>query len=204
MTVRVFEDQGAAEQNKAVVVGRVQSIGPVDVIMSHLGTEGEVVCSLEDQRTGAHISSDKDTAVADEDTGYDGDTSTLTFTGQTLNNLPVVPGTVTVKPTAGGDTVNATDRDGDGILYTSDGDEDVCGSINYFTGALELSYPAGKAPNTGDIDCDYEYQDATLKARGRRNFRVNNVLQEETVVVKAAASNAGGVKIRVDGIATWV
>lgn len=85
MSVRVFEDQGAAELNKAVQVGRVESIGPVTVIVSNLanaddGVSPNLVVSFENEQTEAQIFADTDTAVADEDTGYDGDTSTLVFT----------------------------------------------------------------------------------------------------------------------------
>lgn len=209
MSVRVFEGQGAAELNKAVQVGRVESIGPATIIVSNLPNADDnvnpnLVVSFENEQTEAQIFADTDTAVADEDTGYDGDTSTLVFTGQSLNNTPIIPKSVTVKPTAGGDSVNLIDRDGDGNLYTVDNDEDLAGTIDYFTGALELSFPAGKAPNTTDIDADYSYQDEALVAGGRKNYQIANSLPDESIKVFAATDQATGAKVRTEMVGTWL
>lgn len=204
MSVRIFEDQGAAELNKAVKVGRVESVGPITVVAQNLSELHNVVLSFENETTASQVFSDKDTAVADEDTVYDGDTSDLVFTGEDLDNTPIIPGSVTVKPTAGVDSVNLVDRDGDGRLYTVDVDEDFAGTIDYFTGALELSFPAGKAPNTGDIDADYSYQDEATTPRGRRNFQILNSLPEEALVVKAACDDAAGAGVKVEAVGTWL
>lgn len=200
MTARIFEDQGAGALNQATVVGRVQSTGPLTVLAQNLSEEGNAVLSFSNQRTGLSVLSDKDTAVSAEDTGYDGDTTETSFTGQTLNNLPVVPGSVVVVPTAGGDSVNLYDRDGDGQLYTVDDDEDFAGTVNYFTGALVLNFPVGKEPNTGDIDCNYAAQDAALVPGGIQSYGIANVPHEDTIVVKAASSTKGGVKVKLDSI----
>lgn len=202
MSVQVYQDQGAAKLNEAVEVGRLKSIGPVELVMSSLSSEGEAIVFAEDG-DGAHISNDDETAVADEDTLYDGDTATLVFTGEVLNNLPVIPGTLTVQPTAGGDSVDATDRDGDGNLYTSDVDEDFCGTVDYFTGALELSYPTGKAPNTTNILADYTYGSSTIKPLGKKNFTIPNVGRDTEVVVKSASNLSTGTSIRMEGVSTW-
>ena len=95
MSVRVFEDQGAAELNKAVKIGRVESVGPVTMSVNNLDDDANLVLSFENEQTGTQIFTDKDTAVAAEDSGYDGDTSEVAFTGQVLNSLPVVPKSVT-------------------------------------------------------------------------------------------------------------
>lgn len=202
--VRVHEDQGAAELNAAKVVGRVQSIGPVTMVMQNLG-DHNVVFSFFNERTGASILSDRDTAVADEDTTYDGDGSTLVFSGASLGNTPALPGTVRIVD-SGAVAPDLIDRDKDGNLYTDDVDEDFAGTVDYFTGALELSYPTGKAPGTGTdaIEANYSYQDVVLGKRGRRNYAIANVLQEETVVAYAACDDGEGSPIRTSGVATWL
>lgn len=204
MSVRVFEGQGAAELNKAVQVGRVESVGPVTAVVQNLSDDANLVVSFDNEQTGAQLFSDQDTAVADEDTAYDGDDSTLVFTGEVLNNTPIVPKSVTVKPPASGSSVNATDRDGDGRLYTADVDEDFCGTIDYFTGALELSYPAGKEPDTGDIDADYTHQGSAMVPKGQRNFLLSNSLPDEHVRVYAACDQLSGAPVKVDSLGTWL
>lgn len=97
---------------------------------------------------------DQETLQADEDTGYNGNGSTVNFSGQSLDNPPIVPGTVLVQGLA--PAPDLRDIYCDGVLYTVDSDLEVAGSINYITGALTLAYPsAAKAPGTGDIDCTY-------------------------------------------------
>jgi hypothetical protein len=181
----------------------MESIGPVSIVAHNQGSN-TIALAVSKLVDGSIVATDKDTAVADEDTAYDGDTSTLEFTGEALDNTPILPGSVTIKPTSGGDSVNATDRDGDGILYTDDDDEDACGTIDYFTGDLALDYPTGKAPNTGDIDADYTYQDEATVAGGKRTFNITSVVQGDHLVVKAACSAKGGSFVKVDGIASWV
>lgn len=202
MSVRVFEDQGGAELNKAIQVGRVESSGPAVFQVRNLDDDANVVVSFENESTGLQVYSDKDTAVSDEDTAYNGDTATLAFSGQSLNNTPIVPGSVTVKPATGGTTVNLTDTDGDGNLYTVDDDAEFAGTINYFTGALRLAFPTGKAPNTGDIDCDYYYQDAVIVPLGKRVFTISNSLPDEAIKVYAACSNSGGAAVRTESVGT--
>jgi len=186
MSVSTQDGRGAALLNVASKILEVtESTGPVTLVVNNEGA-GKVVVSVKNKSTGANIATDDDTAIADEDTVYNGDTSTLVFNGQVLNNLPIIPGTVVIKPAAGGNTVNGTDRDGDGKLYTSDVDEDLMGTINYGTGALSLSYPTGKAPNTGDIDADYSHASASQVARGTRSLRVGNNPPLKDLVVSAA------------------
>ncbi len=207
MAARIFENHVTAELNKAVPVSQplqpVESIGPVSLLMFNQGTAACVV-QAKKQSDGTVVATDKDTVNTDEDTAYDGDTSALVFSGQVLNVLPIVPGTVTVKPTAGGDSVNGTDRDGDGKLFTADVDEDFMGTVDYFTGALELTYPAGKAPNTTNILCTYTSQDSTLIGGGRKNYQINNVLQGDAVIPAVACDDAGGSFVKIEAIATWI
>jgi hypothetical protein len=189
---------GAALENAAAEILRISETpgGPVTLALHNQGS-GTLVPTVSRKSDGAHVALAEETAVADEDTVYNGDTSTLVFTGQALDNVPITPGTVTVKPAAGGQTVNAIDRDGDGKLYTDDNDEDECGSINYFTGALALSYPSGKAPNTGDIDADYSYGELCA-ARGKKSYGIQNVVTGgsfETLIVKVAGSANSEVRV---------
>lgn len=192
--------QGAALENAANEILRVQDAqGPLTIIVKHIDSDGdEVALSVSRQSDSAIVALDEDTAVANEDTAYDGNTSTLAFSGESLDNTPIVPGTVVIEPTAGGDTVNATDRDGDGILYTDDNDEDACGTINYFTGALVLDYPTGKAPNTTNIVADYTYSVST-EVLGQRNFYIANLspVNNESLIIKAAGAANSRVHIEV-------
>lgn len=194
----VHDGFGAAPKGAAATILEVSETpgGPVTLAV-HNQDAGSVVLAATRKSDGAVVVLEQDTQVADEDTVYNGDTSTLVFSGQSLTNTPIVPGTVVVKPLAGGTTVNGTDRDGDGRLYTSDVDEDFMGTVDYFTGALELSYPAGKAPNTGDIDADYNYGVA-VGDYGKKTFGVQNLQAGgsfETLVVKAASSLGGRVRV---------
>ncbi len=194
---------GAAKVNEATEIGRVDGAGPVVLTVNNKGPS-DIVVSVSKLSDESIVMTDKDTAVSAEDTGYNGDTVTLDFTGQSLNNVPIIPGTILVIPPAGGDTVNATDRDGDGKLYTDDGDEDECGFVNYHTGAIDLSYPAGKAPNTGDIDCDYKYSVKVVPG-GIQVMKLANVPPTETYVVKVAAKMAsnGASSVRIDALSTF-
>lgn len=190
---------GAALENAAAEILRVTDAkGPITLVCQHVDEDGdEVVLSVSRKSDGALVALEEDTAVTAEDTAYDGDTSELDFTGQALNNVPIVPGSVTVKPTAGGNSVNATDRDGDGKLYTDDEDEDECGSINYFTGALVLHYPTGKAPNTTNITADYTYSEKTVKL-GQKNYYIGNLVpgdDYESLIIKAAGKLNSRVRI---------
>jgi hypothetical protein len=190
---------GAALKNAAAEILRVTDAkGPITIVANQVDSAGdEIVLSVSKKSDGSLVALDEDTAVTDEDTGYDGDTTTLDFSGEDLNNVPIVPGSVTITPTAGGNTVDATDRDGDGKLYTDDTDEDECGSIDYFTGALVLAYPSGKAPNTTNITADYTYSEKTVKL-GQKNYHVGNLVpgsDYESLIIKAAGKENSKVRI---------
>lgn len=191
-----FDGRGAALENAVGEVVRIDNVyGPVSLAVTNLDTASLVV-QAKRKSSGALVALTEDTAVAAEDTAYDGDTSTLDFTGEALNNVPIVPGSVTIKPTAGGTTVNATDRDGDGKLYTADDDEDECGSINYFTGALELHYPTGKAPNTTNITADYTYSQI-IGGLGKKTVHVPfmSAVDDEVLIISVAGSANARVRI---------
>lgn len=189
---------GAALKNAAAVILNIgEAKGPITLAVHHVDEDGdEVVLSVSRKSDGRLVALAEDTAVSDEDTGYDGNASTLDFTGQSLDNLPIVPGSVTVKPTAGGNTVNLIDRDGDGQLYTDDADQDWAGTIDYFTGALVLHFPTGKDPNTTNILADYTYGVAT-QVLGQQNFQIPylNPVDFETLIVKAAGKENSRVRI---------
>ena len=181
---------GAALKNAAAEILRITDAkGPITLVCKHADEDGdEVVLSCSKKSDGSLVALDTETAVTDEDTTYDGNASTLNFSGASLANTPIVPGSLTVKPTAGGNSVNAVDRDGDGKLYTDDNDEDECGSIDYFTGALVLTYPTGKDPNTTNILADYSYGESVVKL-GQKNFYIGNLVPGddfESLIIKAA------------------
>jgi len=190
---------GAALKNEAAEILRITDAkGPITLVCKNVDENGdEVVLSCAKKSDGSLVALQEDTAVTDEDTGYDGNASTLDFTGQVLDNLPIVPGSLTVKPTAGGNSVNAVDRDGDGKLYTDDNDEDECGSIDYFTGALVLHFPTGKDPNTTNILADYTYSEKTVKM-GQKNYYIGNLVpgdNYESLIIKAAGKENSRVSI---------
>ena len=201
MTVRVFEDQGAAELNKSAVIGRVTSTGPITLVVESQAASGvSCVVSASNQATGASVRLSTDTLNPAEATAYTGNGSTTDFSGENLNVLPVVPGTVRLTPaTSGPDLLD----DGEGNLFTDDVDKDAAGTMNYFDGALVLAYPTGKEPD-GAIAADYDSQDELLVAGGRRNYRVDNVAQEETIVFKGAANSSDGAFLRTSGVATGI
>lgn len=200
----VHDGFGAAPENavptlETVRIGETLG-GPTTISVRNEGTS-DVVLQATRESDGALLELEEETKVTAEDTGYDGDTSTLVFTGQTLDNTPVVPGSVTVKPTAGGDSVNCTDRDGDGNLYTSDNDEDLCGTINYNTGALTLNYPTGKAPNTTNITCDYTYSAQVEPNGAKKHFHLSSFAagQPEDAIILKCAGLGGPSKVKIEG-----
>lgn len=201
MATRVFEGLAGAKYSEGVEGLRIESVGPVTVVATCQGPAGAVIgCSRAD---GTFLATDKDTGVTGEDTTYDGDGSTLEFSGAALAQTPVVPGSLVLSD-AGAVAPDLVDK-GDGKLYTADEDEES-GTVDYLTGDLVLAYPAGKAPGTGvdAIEAAYSYQDELLVAGGRRNFSLANVGADETVVVKAAADAIEGCLVKLEGIATWL
>lgn len=205
MTLRIYENHAAAELNKAVdatVPGGagVQSIGPVQFELENQGS-AEVVLSARKLSDDSLVLTHRDTAQSAESTAYTGNGSTTDFTGQALNVLPVVPGSVVLIPaTSGPDLI---DKNRDGNLVTDDADNDLGGTIDYFTGVLELSYPVGKEPD-GLISADYTSQDSTLKAKAKKVYLIDNVLQEETVVPAVACNDRAGSFVKINGVATWI
>jgi len=195
----VHQGFGAALENAATEIMRIgEAKGPITLSVKHVDEDGGLlVVQVSRKSDGALVALAEETAVTDEDTAYDGDASELVFTGQALDNTPIVPGSVTIKPTAGGNTVNLVDTNADGILYTDDVDADVAGSVNYFTGDLELSFPSGKDPAATNILADYSYG-VGVNVLGTRNFQIqyfSAAVDFETLIVKAAAASSSRVRI---------
>lgn len=194
----VHQGYAAALENAvglALTIGEAK--GPITLFVKHVDEDGGlVVVQVTRKSDGALVALAEDTAVTDEDTGYDGDASTLVFTGQSLDNTPIVPGSVTVKPTAGGNTVNLVDTNGDGILYTVDDDADVAGSINYFTGALNLNFPSGKDPAATNILADYTYG-VGVAVLGQKNFQIPyfSAAAFEALYVRVAGASSSRVRV---------
>lgn len=198
---------GAALENKANEICRIgEALGPVTLVADNRGAN-EVVLSVIRLSDGSLIPLDDDVAVTGHaiGTGYTGNNSDLNFTGKALAHVPIVPGSVTIKPTAGGTSVNSTDKDGDGLLYAYyTGAYHLCGTVDYFTGAVELHYPAGKAPNTGAITADFSYSSETVKPLAKVSKRINNLPPSATFIVKAASKTGGGSsQVRVDGFISF-
>jgi hypothetical protein len=202
-----FRSLGAALENKANEIARIgEALGPVTLAVANRG-DNEVVLSVKRLSDGAHIALDDETAETGHaiGTGYTGDTTTRDFTTKALAHVPVVPGTVEVTPTAGGNSVNCSDKDADGLLYAYyTAAWHLCGSIDYFTGLLELHYPVGKAPNTGAITCNFSHVPKTTKPLGKVSKRVGNLPPTATYIISAAAKLGGGSsQVRVDGFLSF-
>lgn len=202
-----FRALGAALENKANEIARIgEALGPVTLAVANRG-DNEVVLSVKRLSDGAMVPLDDETAETAHaiGTGYTGDTTTLDFTTKALAHVPIVPGSVTVKPTAGGNSVNSSDKDGDGKLYAYyTGAYHLCGTVDYFTGAVDLHYPTGKAPNTGAITCDFSHVPKTVKPLGKVSKRINNLPPSETFIISAAAKLGGGSsQVRVDGFISF-
>lgn len=194
----VSQGYGTAKINEATTILTIsEAKGPVTLAVQHVDEDGgQVVLSAHRKSDDTLVALSEETAVAAENTGYTGNTVTLDFTGQVLNHLPIVPGSVSIEPTVGGATVDAQDLNGDGKLYTDDVDQDYCGTINYFTGALVLFYPAGKAPNTGVISADYQYS-IGIAVLGRADLHVLYLspVENESLIIKAAGAANSRVRI---------
>jgi len=110
----------------------------------------------------SYCTGDLDTLVTAEETGYTGDGATKAFTGQSLNNVPVVPFTVEVSYLDNeDDTITLYDKYGDGDLYQQGAtytSEAAVGTINYLTGAVVLALATGSVPkNLEKIYARYLY-----------------------------------------------
>lgn len=202
-----FRGLGAALENKANEIERIgEALGPVTLAAANRG-DNEVVLSVKRLSDGKHVALDDEVAHtgAAIGTGYTGDTTTRDFTTKAVANKPVVPGTVLVTPTPGGNSINCNDVDGDGILYaTILGVKTVIGSVDYFTGGIDLHYPAGKAPNTGAITCNYSHVAKSIKPLGKVSKRVGNLPPSATYIISAAAKKGGGSsQVRVDGFLSF-
>jgi hypothetical protein len=191
------QGQGCALVNSS---GEIMSVdgpyGPVAIMLQNVETETEdtagdadVVVSIVKNDAATPLVTDLDTAVSAEDSGYVGNAGvTYDFDSgaQVFNNLPVLPRSVVVIPTAGGNSVNATDKNGDGYIYTDDNDEDEVGYVNYHTGFLRLYYPVGKDPNTGKIDLDYTYG-VRLKIGAVRTEKIGSLTEGDKFTVYATS-----------------
>jgi hypothetical protein len=202
----VHDGFGSAPQNAVPTLATTPVTetpgGPTAVAVHNVG-DNPVVVQVRRTSDDTLVALEEDTAVASEDTAYDGDTSTLAFSGENLNSLPIVPGSVEIVPTAGGDSVDAKDTNGDGILFTDDVDADECGTIDYLTGALVLNYPAGKAPNTTNILANYT-QGVQVVAGGKRMLNVQNFSPQTFEGLEVRAAGLGGTsKVRLEAFQTF-
>lgn len=200
----LYNGFGAALKNAAAEVLRIgEAYGPIAIVIRNIDSP-ELVLSVTRKSDSKIVKLLQDTTTLAENTGYTGNASDLNFTGQALNNLPIVPGSVTVKPTAGGNSINCSDVDGDGKLYAYISSvKTQCGTIDYFTGALVLNYPTGKAPNTGAISADYNFSQK-VKANGIKTFQVPYLSPKnfETLIVKVA-SKLGSARVRATGFLSF-
>jgi len=203
----LYNGFGAALKNAAAEVLRIgEAYGPIALVIRNIDDK-ELVLSVSRKSSGKLVLLQGDTAVTVHaiGTGYTGNTTDRDFTGQSLAHVPVIPGSVTVKPTAGGNSINSSDVDGDGKLYAYISSvKTLCGSVNYFTGLVDLHYPVGKAPNTGAITCDFSYSSGVVKSNGIKTFQVPYLSPKnfETLIVKVA-SKLGNARVRATGFLSF-
>lgn len=181
-------------KNNAVELFRLGGLGPVIVIASQdvsepdkLGRADAIVSAWKINPTtglpGRALQSTTAGSVRSEDTEYVGNGSTLDFSGESLDYRPIVPRSVTLIPGGGGTTLQ---DGGDGKFYTVDADAQYAGDIDYFTGAITLHYPVGKAPGVGEITADYLYESEVLKPYGRKSYTWTNISPQDVLVVGGA------------------
>ena len=190
-----FSAFGAALENVANEIVRVgEALGPVVLVVDNQG-DNDVILTVSKLSDESHVSLADDTAVSGGafSPAYTGNASTLDFTGSKVGYYPVIPGTVTVTPTAGGNSVDATDEDQDGNLYaTISTVKTLVGTINYITGEVDLHYPSGSDPNTGAITASYEYTAAAGKPLCKMVKNISNLPPAETYVIKALSKKGYG------------
>ena len=197
---------GAALDNVAHEICRVgEARGPVTLIVNGEGNN-DVIVQVKKLSDGSIVSLNDDTTRTLQafTPAYTGNTVLLDFTGS-ISYVYLVPGTVHVIPTSGGNSVNAADDDADGILYaTISAVKTAVGTVNYFTGAIELHYPAGSEPNTGAIRWTAHTTAAPTKAHGKTSKRVSNLPPAETYIVSACAKKgSGSCTLRIDAIVSF-
>ena len=196
--IRVTDGFCGAKLNDSQEAVRVRSVGPLMVEAHNMSDTAKCVVSVQSPE-GTVLTTSRDTAVTTENTGYTGNLADRNFTGQTLNNLPVIPGSIVVTPATAGVVLKDA---GDGHFYTVDADDELAGSINYFTGAITLNYPTGKAPN-GQLNAAYKYQATVVNPMSKTVYVITNLVQEQDVIVKVAADITAGAHVRVGVAATW-
>lgn len=194
----IYTTTKGLKANYSVDLMKVGGLGPIIAIAMQDGSEPDKLgranavlaawkIDPETGIAGRALASTTTSAVTDEDTGYVGNAADLNFTGQALNNLPIVPRSVILHTDAVGNAELCFDK-GDGHFYTSDTDEDECGTIDYFTGAITLYFPAGKAPAVGAIDAAYLYESAVLRPYGRRTYIWPTLTPQDILVVAGACA----------------
>lgn len=106
--------RGVARVGKSVELGRYRGGGP-QAIMVDVRGQRDVLMTFKRLKGGAEkvVATDIDAKIFQEDTAYNGDGSTLDFTGQDLNATPVAPRTLEVICTG---QPNIEDVLGDGTL----------------------------------------------------------------------------------------
>lgn len=199
MSIRIYEDIGAAKLNNSQKIGRVESVGPITVVVANLSTLANCVVSFLKEKAGTPVYSDKDTNVPVEASGYTGNGATLVFNGQSLNNVPIIPRSLVLTPVTSGPVLK--DLYGDGFVYMPNGTTKA-GTINYFTGSLTLNYPAGSPPD-GVVNAAYRYQNSALVRGGQKNFGIVSGLPDEALAIYAACDHKDGARVKVESAATW-
>jgi len=180
-------------KNNAVELMKVGGLGPVIAIAMQdvtepdkLGRADAIVAAWKIDPTtglaGRAMQSTTATAITLEATGYVGNGTDRAFSGQVLDHLPIVPRSVTLTPASG----TVLQDGGDGIFYTVDADKQAAGTIDYFTGAMTLAYPVGKAPGVGAINAAYLYEAEVLKPYGRKAYTWPSLSPQDVMVIGGA------------------
>lgn len=113
----------AAGVNTALEILRHRGPGKPHLLVARNDGPSQVIFQFLRNRNGVQSVAipDEQVKIIDEDTGYDGDGGTKTFTGNTINNADdaIVPGTVEVEATATSPSME--DVDSDGTLWQTTG-----------------------------------------------------------------------------------
>jgi len=212
-----FQAFGSCYPNKGNKIMDISGRGPLVVavrqFISEVNDEDFLLNFLKQDSDGRFTTvvvsaiggTDQETAVADEDTGYDGDGSEINFTGEALDDLPVLPGSVVVE---GLDPApDLKDWDGDGILYSDDDDAEASGTVDYETGAITLAYSSvAKAPGVGDILANY-YQGTWLTTLGNRLIELTGTPLRDSEMIRilglSKKSVNKSVRVEVNAVFGW-
>ena len=201
---KLYQGLGVALNGVANEIVRVsEASGPMFVIVNNKGLVNIMPMVIRKSDSARVAFNDEVAVTGDNTPAYTGNAALIDFTTGLLATARfIVPGSLTMVLAVAGTGSNARDYYGDGKLYTVDVDLDECGTINYFTGAVDLHFPAGKVPGAGIITGSYSYFAHPVVPNGIVTYPVGILPPEDTYILKAAAS-AGNSQVNLDVVVTY-